>query len=61
MDDIYFLTGLSRQGNLVSLSRPRGGDMTIDDLIDEYCVIDMRYQGRKISIKNTTGFDPKIR
>ena len=52
VEDIYFLTGLSRRGILVSFTGPRGGDMSIDDLIDEYCVVRTRSQGGKILIKN---------
>ena len=35
------------------LFRLRGGEMTIDDLIDEHCVIGTRSQGGKIPIKHT--------
>ena len=37
IDDIYFLTGLSPRGRQVVSSGPRGGDSTLDDLIDRYC------------------------
>ena len=50
--DIYFLTGLSRRGILISLTGPKGGDMSFDDLIDEYCAIRTRFQGGKNPIKH---------
>ena len=34
IEDIYFLTGLSRRGSQVVLSGARGGDTSLDDLID---------------------------
>ena len=52
VEDIYFLTKLSRRGILFSLSGPRGGDVTIYDLIDGHCVIKMRSQGGKNPIKH---------
>ena len=36
VEDIYFLNGLSMRGSPLSLTGPRGGDMFIDHLIDEY-------------------------
>ena len=45
VEDIYFLIGLSRRALPVSLTSPRGGDMSINDLIDEHCVIRKRSQG----------------
>ena len=31
VEDIYFLTRLSMRGSLVALSRPRGGETSLDD------------------------------
>ena len=36
VEDIYFLMKLSRRGSLLSLYGPKGGDMTIDDITNEY-------------------------
>ena len=52
VEDICFLIKISRRGNPVSLSRPRGGDMTINDRIDQYCTIGTHCQGGKIPIKH---------
>ena len=49
---IYFLTGISRRGSIVSLSGLQGGEMTIDGLINEHNVIGSRSQGGKIPIKH---------
>ena len=37
IEDVYFLTGLSRRGIQVVLSSPRGGEICLDDIIDRYC------------------------
>ena len=50
--DIYFLTELSRRGIPLSLTGPRGGEMSVNDLIDEYCIVKTRSQGGKIMIKH---------
>ena len=34
---IYFLTGISMRGAPISMTGPRGGDVTTQDLIDQYC------------------------
>ena len=34
------------------LTGPKGGEMLVDDLIDEYCVVGTIYQGGKIPIKH---------
>ena len=42
VEDIYFITGLSRWGEVVNLrSREPGGGMTIDEYIMVYCYPDM--------------------
>ena len=51
VEDIYFLTGISRRGSLVSLFSPQGGEMTINGLINEHNVIGSTSQGKKIPIK----------
>ena len=37
VEDIYFLTGLSMRGSPVVLSRARGGETSLDDIIDQNC------------------------
>ena len=42
VEDIYFITGLSRRGEVVNLrSRRPGGGLTIDEYIVVYCYPDM--------------------
>ena len=42
VEDIYFITGLSRRGEVVNLSsRGPGGGLTIDEYIAVYCYLDM--------------------
>ena len=50
--DIYFLTGLSQRRSPIVLTGPRGGEISMDDLIDEYCAVGTRSQGGKIPIKH---------
>ena len=38
VQDIYLLTGLSRQGAPISLTGSHGGDVTSQELIDCYCL-----------------------
>ena len=35
--DIYFPTGLSMRGSPAVLSRARGGEGSLDDIIDQHC------------------------
>ena len=51
VEDIYFLTGLSRQGAPISLTSSRGGDITTRELIDRHCIPGTRTSGKKIPIK----------
>ena len=51
IEDIYFLSGLSRRGRLVVLSVPRGGEPSLDDLIDQYCALGTYAQSRKLRIQ----------
>ena len=44
VEDIYFLTGFSHRRNLLVLKGLRGGEMSVDDLINEYCVVGTQYQ-----------------
>ena len=50
IEDIYFLTGLSRRGRPVVLSEARGGETSLDELIDQYCELGMEPQSGKLHI-----------
>ena len=52
VEDIYFLTVLSRRGSPESLIGIEEGEMYVDDLIDEYCTVGKRSQGGNILIKH---------
>ena len=51
VEDIYFLTGLSRWGAPISLTSSHGGDITTQELINRYCIPGTRTSGKKIFIK----------
>ena len=51
VEDIYFLTGLSRQGTPISLTGSRGGDVTTQELINHHYIPGTRTSGKKIPIK----------
>ena len=53
---IYFLTELSRCGDPISLTIPRGGHMTTQELIDRHCFPDTQMSGEKIPIKEVMDF-----
>ena len=53
VEDIYFITGLSRRGEVVNLcSRGPGGGLTIDEYIAVYYFLDMKKVGSQISTKS---------
>ena len=56
IEDIYFITGLSRRGEVVNLcSCGPGGGLTIDEYIVVYCFLDTEKVGSQIptnSIQN---------
>ena len=53
IEDIYFITGLSRRGEVVNLrSRRPGGGLTIDEYIVVYYFPDMEKVGSQISTKS---------
>ena len=52
IEDIYFLTGLSRRGRPMVLSKARGGDPSLDELIDQYYALGTEYQSRKLCIQS---------
>ena len=52
VEDIYFITRLSRRGEVVNLrSRGPGGGLTIDEEIAVYCFLDMEKVGIQIPTK----------
>ena len=54
VEDIYFLTGLSRRGAPISLIGSCGGDITTRELIDRHCAPGTSTSGKKIPIKAVT-------
>ena len=52
VEDIYFLTGLSRQGAPISLTGSRDRDITTRELIDRHCVLGTGASGKKIPIRS---------
>ena len=54
VEDIYFLTGLSRWGSPISLTGSHGGDTTTRELIDRHCAPGMSTSGKKIPIRAVT-------
>ena len=51
VEDIYFLTSLSRRGAPISLTGSRGGDITTEELINRHRIPGTRTSGKKIPIK----------
>ena len=51
VEDIYFLTGLSRRGAPILLTGSCGGDITTQELIDRHCILGTRTSRKKIPIK----------
>ena len=53
VEDIYFITGLSQQGEVLNLrSRGPGGGLTIDEYITVYYFLDMEKVGSQIPKKS---------
>ena len=46
VEDIYFLTDISRRGAPISLTGSCVGDITTRELIDRHCVLGMRTLGK---------------
>jgi hypothetical protein len=52
VEDIYFLTGLSRRGEVVNLkSRGAGSGMKIEEYIDTHCVVGTPKVGSQVPIQ----------
>ena len=54
VEEIYFLTGLLRQGAPISLTGSHGGDITTRELIDRHCTPGTGTSGKKIPIRAVT-------
>ena len=54
VEDIYFLTGLSRRGAPISLTGSCGGDITTRELIDRHCAPGTGTSRKNIPIKVVT-------
>ena len=52
IEDIYFLTGLSRHGSRVTLTRIRGGGAPMNHYISEHCVPGTQKHSGKVAIRN---------
>ena len=52
IEDIYFLTGLSMRGSQEVLSGARGGDGSLDDIIDRHCALGTKAQYGKLKIRS---------
>ena len=50
VDDIYFLTGLSRRGERVEFGGRGGGGEPVDSYIRDLCIEETRRQGGKLPI-----------
>ena len=51
VEDIYFLTGLSRWGAPISPTGSRGEDVTTQELINHYYIPGTKVSGKKTPIK----------
>ena len=62
LEDIYFITGLSRQGTPVNLEAiGRGGDpMNVQDYINTYCTTDSLKKGSWIPIVHISNFPLQV-
>jgi hypothetical protein len=54
IEDIYFLTGLSRRGSYVSLSGSRRGGLKMSEYCNQYCVPEAERQKGKVAIWGVT-------
>ena len=48
VEDIYFLIGLSMRGSPIVLSRARGGEGSLDDIIDQHFSLGIEGQSIKL-------------
>jgi hypothetical protein len=54
IEDIYFLTGLSRRGSYVSLTGSRGGGLKMSEYCNQYCVPEAERKKGKVAIWGVT-------
>jgi hypothetical protein len=54
IEDIYFLTGLSRRGSYVSLTGSRAGGLTMSEYCNQYCVPEAERKKGKVAIWGVT-------
>jgi hypothetical protein len=54
IEDIYFLTGLSRRGSHVSLTGSRGGGLKMSEYCNQYCVPEAERKKGKVAIWGVT-------
>jgi hypothetical protein len=50
--DIYFLIGMSLRGSHVTLKRNRGGGLSMNDYIRQYCVPEAERHSDKVAIRD---------
>jgi hypothetical protein len=58
IEDIYFLTGLSRRGYYVSLTGSRGGGLKMSEYCNQYCVPEAERKKGKSCYLGGTRLDP---
>jgi hypothetical protein len=54
IEDIYFLTGLSRHGSYVSLTGSRAGGLKMSEYCNQYCVPEAERKKGKVEIWGAT-------
>jgi hypothetical protein len=54
VEDIYFITGLSRRGEVPNFQTHGGGGRSVNDYINEYCDADTEKSGSQVPIKQIT-------
>jgi hypothetical protein len=54
IEDIYFLTGLSRHRSHVSLTDSRGGGLKMSEYCNQYCVPEAERKKGKVAIWGVT-------
>jgi hypothetical protein len=61
VEDIYFLIGLSRQGDVVNLkARGDGSGMNIEDYIATHCIVGTEKVGTQLPIRESNNLSLKI-
>ena len=61
VEDIYFITGLSHQGEVVNLiSCGVGGGLTIEEYIVVYCLLDTKNVGSQVLVNAIQNLSLKV-